>query len=119
MSDPSLTLLMPTYQRTLQSRPGTGFDQTETALQLERNSRAVIASINNRRYEAATSLVATTYRSDIDDLPKAESYDHNKEQFQQIMQKHPEYQIEVVDVSADIDEQSGYAIGKRSGRLEA
>lgn len=108
---------MPAYQRSLQSKQSEQskdgtivFEQSQTALRMEKNSRAVIDSINSRCYSAATSLVATTYRSDIDDLSKTKSYSDSKKQFQQISQKHPEYHVEVVNVSADVDEESGYAI---------
>lgn len=86
--------------------------QSDSAKELERLSRSVILSINNRSYVATKKLVAPTYRGDIDELPKNETYEETEEDFKAIAQANPEYQIDVVNVSADVDEESGYARGE-------
>ncbi|KAF2214351.1 hypothetical protein CERZMDRAFT_95623 [Cercospora zeae-maydis SCOH1-5] len=81
------------------------------ARELETLSRAVILSINNRSFVATKKLVANNYKGDIDELPKTTSYEAEEDEFRAVAQANPEYHIDVVDVSADVDERLGYAIG--------
>lgn len=107
----SLDILMPGYKMDIfccgTQRP----KPTTSALELEKNSRAVIESINNRSFKAPKELVASNYKSDIDELPKTTSYEENEQDFRKVAEENPEYQIEIVDVCADVDEDTGFAIG--------
>ncbi|KAM3422040.1 hypothetical protein BST61_g2416 [Cercospora zeina] len=93
------------------SFPSSGTKRPSPAAQeLETLSRAVILSINNRSFVATKKLVADNYKGDIDELPKTNSYKAEEDEFRAVAQANPEYHIDVVDVSADVDERLGYAI---------
>ncbi|KAF7191532.1 hypothetical protein HII31_07034 [Pseudocercospora fuligena] len=105
----SLSILMPKYEQA-QNPESKKQDRTATELELERLSRAVIDSINNRSFQAPKKLVAKNYRADIDELPKTNDYDENEKDFRRVAKENPEYHIDVIDVTPDVDEVSGYAI---------
>lgn len=105
----SLSILMPKYEQA-PNQEQKKLDRTATELELERLSRAVIDSINNRSFQAPKKLVAKNYRADIDELPKTNDYDENEKDFRRVAKENPEYHIDVIDVTPDVDEVSGYAI---------
>lgn len=89
-------------------------ERSETALILETNTRAVIDSINGRNYQAARNLVASTYKADLDDITKTTSIADSEAHYEKYMQQNPEYHLEVVNVEADVDDKTGYAIGEQA-----
>jgi hypothetical protein len=114
MSDPSLQILMPEYRRPrIQPDDSVDHEPSPAAAELEALSRSVIDAMNNRSFDKIKQLVGSKYKSNIDGLPKADSYNDNLIDYRQLTQKNPGYHVEVVNVSADVDEQAGYAIGKR------
>lgn len=100
------------FTRKSSSSSTTRLTPSPAAQELEKLSRAVILSINNRSFAATKKLVANNYKGDIDELPKSNSYEAEEDEFRAVTQANPEYHIDVVDVSADVDERLGYAIGE-------
>lgn len=113
-SSTSLSLLLPSpCQRTATAATRHHrFAKTPATTELETLTRTVIDGINSRSYHTIQNLVASSYKADLDDISHSTSYDENVTQFMQMRTRNPEYRVEVVDVEADVDEESGYAIGE-------
>lgn len=112
----SLSLLLPTSEAeqgdSLPRVRDQKFSHTQATSELETLTRTVIDALNARSYQPIHDLVAPKYSADLDDISQVDSYDQNVNQFLNLSSTNPGYHLEVIEVQADVDEQSGYAIGR-------
>ncbi|KAF2169529.1 hypothetical protein M409DRAFT_19942 [Zasmidium cellare ATCC 36951] len=113
-STSSLALLLPPASTNENNSPSyptdQKFAQTPATSELETLTRTVIDAINARSYQPIHNLVASTYKADLDDISRSDSYDQDVTQLWNLSSDNPGYRVEVMEVEADVDERGGYAI---------
>ncbi|KAK4612080.1 hypothetical protein CLAFUW4_13158 [Fulvia fulva] len=84
---------------------------SETANMVETLSTTAVEGINTRSFAEAknSGLFAPGFEAKFDDVQAATSLSEHADYLREVAKAHPEYSAKVVNVSSDVDEESGSA----------